>query len=90
MDQNWSKLDLKPLWEQYCLWRSEEHIVGDLSPPVPGNLHRDKLNKGLSRHTQSFVQLVSIYVPWDRGLYITNNVLLAAPEAVLCHNEVSS
>ena len=33
---------------QECLWNSKEHFVVDLSPPVPGNLHRDKLNKGLS------------------------------------------
>ena len=25
-----------------CLWNSKEHMVVDLSPPVPGNLHRDK------------------------------------------------
>ena len=24
---------------QDCLWNSKEHIVGDLSPPVQGNLH---------------------------------------------------
>ena len=33
---------------QDCLWNNEENIVGELSPPVLGDLHRDKLNKGLS------------------------------------------
>ena len=33
---------------QDCLWNSKEHIVGDLSPPVPGDVKRDNLNKGLA------------------------------------------
>ena len=29
-----------------CLWNTEEHLVGYLSPPFQGNHKRDKLNKG--------------------------------------------
>ena len=51
---------------QDCLWHSEENIIGDLCPPVPGDLHRDKLNKGLRTQPYSILQLVSIKVPWER------------------------
>ena len=31
-----------------CFWESEEHIVAELNRPVPWDLQRDKLNKGLN------------------------------------------
>ena len=33
---------------QDCLWDREEHNVADINPFVPGDLYKDKLNKGLS------------------------------------------
>ena len=45
---------------QDCLLKSEEHTVGDIIPLVPGDLHTDKLNKGLSM--AQYLIHCSIYV----------------------------
>ena len=31
----------------HCLLKSKEHNIGDLNSPVPGDIHRDKVNKEL-------------------------------------------
>ena len=45
--QSWAAPHL--IMELECLWNSDEHNVGALSPPVPGDLHRARLNKRQSR-----------------------------------------
>ena len=54
-----------------CLWNSDEHTVGDLSPHVPGDLHRNKLKKGLSMNGYLILYSTFLYVrsPGTGGLW---------------------
>ena len=36
-----------------CIWNSKDQHFGDKSPPVPGDLHRDKLNKWIISQSYS-------------------------------------
>ena len=78
----------------YWLSHSEEHTIGEIISPVPGDLHSDGLDKGLSTKPYSILCSTCFFFrfPGTGGhIYpLSSNVLLNVPEAVSCHNEVRS
>ena len=45
---------------QECLWNSEVRQFGDLISPVPGDLHKEKLNSGLGIEPHSILCLTCV------------------------------
>ena len=71
-----------------CPWNREERNIVDKDPFVPGDLDKDKLNKGWNMAQYSINCSTCLYVgPLGQEKLDNQMVLLAVREAVSSHNE---
>ena len=74
------------VWD--CPWNREERNIVDKDPIVPGDLDKDKLNKGWSMAQYSINCSTCLYVgPLGLEKLDHQMMLLAVPEAVSSQNE---
>ena len=63
-----------------CLWNGEENNVGDLNHPVPGDLNRDKLTKGLNMDGSLKLSLIGLsLVPLEQDCLEQKNISPGPP-----------